>query len=220
MATNQINSNNVREINQENLSVIREEAKTSFLTMIDSLISSENDNVEVSLKENDKAKIRKYYNKWQSETRETTKFIILGFLLFSLGLYSTPNFDLEALKDFSEVLSKGIPFLLLWAFTSLIFAFFMVEKNIENFFFHLYPQIADIQHRNKVAFEILNFVFTKNEQKTKDFKKFIIGFFVLFVLCFFVSNVKIFVFMVVFSWLALILTHEKTNNVFLMKGKK
>ncbi|RXJ97600.1 hypothetical protein CRU98_13280 [Arcobacter sp. CECT 8986] len=223
MTTNRnVNSQEVRETNSENLADIKKGAQASFLEMIDSLISSYEDNIKVTLKETDKAKIRNYYQRWFKEVKEIINYIIIGYIGFTILLLNFLPFELGFLKGITEneVIYKGGVFLLLYLAATGLVALFTTEKNIERYFYHLYPQMHSISHKNKVAIKLLDFLFTKKEQEETDYKKFIYGFVPLFVFMFVAPNLQIFVTGVTVLWVILVMSQEKRNNVFWRKGNK
>lgn len=218
----QVNPREVRETNSENLADIKKEAKASFLEMIDSLISSEEDNIKVTLKETDKAKVRKYYYRWFNEIRDIVKFLIFFYIGFTVVLFNFVHLEVLPLATLTgnDVASRGAPYLVLYVVVTIALMQVTVEKNIERFFTHLYPQIHSISNKNKIAIRLLDFLFTKREQKETDYKKFVYGLLVLVVFMFVAPSFQIFVFVVTILWIALAMSQEKRNNIYWKKDKK
>lgn len=208
---------NEKKINySQNLGVVEQEAKKSFLELVDEIKSAKADKREIKLLSSKKAKIFEFYLIFLKEIEKTKFYSLILYVAIIIWL----NYDAGVFKITDNyTLDTALQSIVLFLFFSFALIWFQSQNNIESFFLKLYPQMETEKRAGMIASILRDFIFSKNQRKEHGFKKvFYILITLVLINAYFVISGKYLNLNIlgVIAFVVLLMAHPKQNNVLKM----
>lgn len=160
---------NEKKVNySQNLGIVEQEAKKSFLELVDEIKSAKADKREIKLLSSKKAKIFEFYLIFLKEIEKTKFYSLILYVAIVIWL----NYDVGIFKITDNyTLDTALQSIVLFLFFSFSLIWFQSQNNIESFFLKLYPQMETEKRAGMIASILRDFIFNKNQRKEHGFKK-------------------------------------------------
>lgn len=160
------NQNEKKVDNSQNIADLESSAKDSFAELVDEVKNSFDDERNYNLKSKDKNKVLEYY-----------KFYILGLKnikLYSISMYVIvviwwqydPSFARLTNSYFIDTAMQSIGLYLLFCLSTI---YILSEKNLENFFYKMFPNFGKEKRASDIALALREEIF--NNKKESGIRK-------------------------------------------------
>lgn len=208
---------NEKKVNySQNLGIVEQEAKKSFLELVDEIKSAKADKREIKFLSSKKAKIFEFYLIFLKEIEKTKFYSLILYVAIVIWL----NYDVGVFKITDNyTLDTALQSIVLFLFFSFSLIWFQSQNNIESFFLKLYPQMETEKRAGMIASILRDFIFNKNQRKEHGFKKvFYILITLVLINAYFVISGKYLNLNIlgVFAFVVLLMAQPKQNNVLKM----
>ncbi len=208
---------NEKKVNySQNLGVVEQEAKKSFLELVDEIKSAKADKREIKLLSSKKAKIFEFYLIFLKEIEKTKFYSLILYVAIVIWL----NYDVGVFKITDNyTLDTALQSIVLFLFFSFSLIWFQSQNNIESFCLKLYPQMETEKRAEMIASILRDFIFNKNQRREHGFKKvFYILIALVLINAYFVVSGKYLNLNIlgVIAFIVLLMAQPKQNNVLKM----
>lgn len=160
MSNKQVN-NEKRVNNSQNIANLESEAKDSFAELVDEIKNSFDEERSYNLKSKDKNKVTEYYKFYILDLKNIKWYSFFMYLAVVVWWQYDPNFARLTNSYLIDTAMQSIGLYLLFCLSTI---YILSEKNLENFFYKMFPNFGKEKRASDIALAIREEIFNNKRE--------------------------------------------------------
>lgn len=154
-------NNEKRVNNSQNIANLESEAKDSFAELVDEIKNSFDEERSYNLKSKDKNKVTEYYKFYILDLKNIKWYSFFMYLVVIVWWQYDPNFARLTNSYLIDTAIQSIGLYLLFCLSTI---YILSEKNLENFFYKMFPNFGKEKRASDIALAIREEIFSNKRE--------------------------------------------------------